>query len=351
MANYTPVVPNLYATWRSYSERWAAGIGVNAPFGLKTIWPADGPLRYVTTDSDLRIVQYSPTIAFRVNDRFMVGGGIAYTTGKASLKSAVDVGGLNFVLSGGPFVAAPDGEQELEGNGDGVGADVGVLFKPKDGHAVAVSYRSDVKIGIKGKTHLRGLSNESAGLFGGDQYATDTKTTITLPPSVTVGYAYSPNKWTLAVDGEWVGYSSFHDTTLTFSGESDANRLGVLGSNNPIPRLYKDKWSVGAGANYRWNDRWQSRAGYYFYPAVVGESTWDPSIPDSDTHGVNIGGSWVGHPVAFDFSYSYLRYQPRSINNNVGASAGTTINGKYKTSASIFSFNINYKFAGAGRGR
>lgn len=346
MSDYTPVVPNLYSTWRFPSERWGLGVGIFSSYGLKTVWPSDGPLRYVATDSSLQITRYSPVVGYQVNDWLMVGGGLIYTTGKASLKSAVNVTNLNYSLNPGPITPAPDGEQELEGDGDGVGANVGILLKPTESQSFAIDYRSDVKIDIKGKTHLRGLSAESAGLFGGQNFETNTKTSITLPPSVTIGYAYSPNKWIFSIDGEWVGYSSFRDTTLEFSSESDPIRLAVLGSNNPVRHEYKDKWSVGAGTNYQWNDRWQSRAGYYYLPASVGEATWEPSIPDSATHGINVGGSWSSKPLTLDFSYSYLKYQPRSIKNSVGAANGTTVNGNYKTSAQIISINATYRFKG-----
>jgi long-chain fatty acid transport protein len=346
MSSYAPVSPHFHSTWRSSSERWAAGMGVYSSFGLKTVWPDNGPLRYTTTDSSLVISQYSPVIAFRVFDFLYVGGGPVIVTGKVSLKSRIDTDSLNQVFGGVPDSTTQDGEKSLVGSGDGLGANIGILFKPVVHHSLGITYRSDTKINLRGDTTLTGLSKESASIFGGSDYSTPTESSITLPPSITLGYAYSLKRLTVSLDGEWVGYSSYRKTHLTFVNEKDPFRSAVLNTNNPTSNYYKDSWSVGTGANYQWNKHWESRCGYFFFPAVVGESVWTPRVPDSNTHGFNLGGGWGNSSLTMNLSYSYLLYEPRTISNTVD---GGSVNGKYETSAQIVSVGVNLRFFGKTR--
>lgn len=338
MDPYTPVVPNLYLTDHSPDKRWALGFGMFAPYGLHSLWPSDGPFRYVTTESDLQIPMFSPAVGVKVSDTLSFGMGLIYARAKAELKSALPVDLIN---QGDPFYGPPagalDGEQIMEGDGDGFGVNTGVLFRPTPQHSFALTYRSDVKINLNGTVAWKGLSNESAAGFGGSEYVSDVESSITLPPSVTAGYAFRRAKLTLAADAEWVGYSSYRSTDLEFPA----------GSNFPYsstPREYKDKWSVSGGANYALNEMWETRAGYSFYPAVVPEGTWDPSVPDSDTHGFHAGATMKVKSFGVDLSYSYFKYNTVTINNGVGSETLSTVNGTYKTSAQIVSANVSYRF-------
>lgn len=337
MDNFTPVVPNFYSALRLGSGPVTVGFGMFSPYGLKSLWPTDGSFEYQTTESNLTIPQISPVVAYKMSDKISFGAGVVFARGYATLKSALPVDLINqndpFY---GPPANAPDGEQIMEGDGHGFGVNTGVLFQPTKNHAFALTYRSDIKIDLKGTVTLKGLSNEMAVGYGGQEYSTDVKSSITLPPSVTLGYAFKIADWTCAVDGEWVGFSSYRSTQLDFPDTS-------LIEDKETRHEYKDAWSVSTGINYAWNKLWQSRAGYSYYPAVATQANWDPSVPDSATNGFHVGGSWTGAPVMVDLSYSYFLYNDITINNEVG-SPFTSVNGNYKTSAQVVSANVTYRF-------
>lgn len=336
MDDFNPVVPNLYVTNHQGENRWGIGFGVFAPYGLKTLWPADGPFNTVTTESELKIPEYSPAVGFKANDKLSFGLGLVYARAEATLKSSLPVDLINVDL-GGAATGAQNGEQIMEGDGDGFGVNTGILFRPVPAHAFALTYRSDIKIDLKGSLKWKGLSNESEAALGGTEYVTDVKTSITLPPSVTLGYAFKREKLTLAADAEWVGFSSYRTTDFRFPTESAIE-------DSTVRHEYKDKWSVSGGANYAWSKMWETRAGYSFYPAVIPEGNWDPSVPDSDTHGYHAGATMNLKSVGIDLSYSYFRYDTVTIDNTVGSDLFTTVNGTYKTSAQVVSANVSYRF-------
>lgn len=338
MDKYMPVIPNFYTTTRLEGGRWAFGLGVYTHFGLKVVWPYNGPFNYVTTESDLVLPHFSPTAAYKVNDKLSIGAGLVYAKASAELKSALPIDGFNIAL-GGVATGAADGEQIMEGDGDGFGSNLGLMYKPTENHALAVTWRSDLKVKIKGDVLVKGFVNESQAYFGGDSYITGVETAVTLPPSVLVGYAYKRNGFTWAFDGEWMGSSSYRSTEIELTN-------GSLLAPFVTPETrheFKDAWSVATGVNYAWNETWQSRAGYSFYPSISPEANWDPSVPDASVYGLHVGGTWTRKSFSADLSYSFLNFNKRRINNTIGNSVGVTVNGAYDVAVQVLSLNLNYR--------
>lgn len=335
VTNYTPVVPNLYITTRLVDSPWAFGFGVYSHFGLKVVWPFDGPFNYLTTESDLTLPHFNPTVSYKVNEKLSLGGGLVYAMANAELKSALPIDAINVSL-GGAVTGAADGEQIVKGDGDGIGATAGILYRPTEKHTVGLTWRSDLKVDIKGDVLAKGFTNESQAFFGGTSYSTGIETSVTLPPSVILGYSYRRGNLTWALDGEWMGFSSYRSTEIDFES-------GSLLSAPETRHEYKDDWSFGTGLNYVWNESWQTRMGYTYYPAMSLEANWDPSVPDSPSNGLHIGGSWAKKSFSIDLSYSLLNFKKARINNTVGNTVGVTVNGTYDVLVQIVSMNLNYR--------
>ncbi len=344
MESKTPIVPNFYGSVPFADRKFVLALGIQFPFGLSTKWSDTGPLRYVATESKLTVFQLNPTVAYRFNDQLSFGAGVVYGRTSADLKSRMNLSALNTFLTSFP-TASPDGNKQLNGTSYGWGYNLGVLFNPTGNHAIGVSYRSIIMNRIKGKTELSNLSGAAAAVFGGDKYSVDTETDLNLPQSLVFGYAFKPGKWTFEADAEWVDYSSIGESYFDFKGESNATRLAVLNTGNPVKRMWHSSWNFGFGGNYKFNDTWQTRAGYFYYPEVVPEVTWDPSNPESARQGFTFGESYaLSSWLSLDLAYNFILFQKRTIHNNVGASSASTVNGEYKTNAHILSLNLTYRF-------
>ena len=119
-------VPNLY--WvKTINESMKFGLGFNAPFGLAVEYDDDWVGRYHAVESDLKTININPSLAYRVNDRIVVGGGLNVMLADVTLTSAVDmgsvcVGGLcrGFGLPGAVGACEGGGAapQELDGFAD-----------------------------------------------------------------------------------------------------------------------------------------------------------------------------------------------------------------------------------------
>ena len=333
-----PIVPNLYAAVPFQQGKWAVGLGVNFPLGLVTKWGDNSPLRYVATETSLRVTQVSPTLSYKVNDSFSVGAGFIYSRIDADLKSRINLSGFN----GG--AAIPDGGKELKGDGTGFGYTASALYHFLDHHSVGINYHSTINTRIKGTVELTDL-NDSVfkSVFGGTKYSVNTETDLDLPETLMFGYAFHYNQWTVESDLEWVDYAFVSELPLNFSGESDATRLSILNAYDK-KRDYHSVWNFGFGTNYKFNETWQARGGFYYFPSVVPEHTWDPSIPDSARTAFTFGGSYTYSFLTVDLAYNLAIFHDRTIHNDVGALAKGDVDGQYSTTAHIISLNLTYKF-------
>ena len=72
------------------------GVGVNAPFGLKTEWDSDWMGRFHGIKSDLKTYNIAPTIAFKVNDNLSIGAGASIQRLSANLTKCVAYGAIGY---------------------------------------------------------------------------------------------------------------------------------------------------------------------------------------------------------------------------------------------------------------
>jgi len=350
MENETHFIPNFYVTHRFSNDKFAAGIGFTSPFGLSTEWSNTSPLRYVATKSKIKTYNINPSVSYQINPAFSFGFGVDYmTVDTVELDKQLNVTLVNAAIRANlgfpPAGIYPDGSSELKGDADGWGYNLGVLYKPLERHQFGASYRSQINTTIEGKTTLTGLADESAAVFGGTAYETNAKSSLNFPQSLLLGYAYKPtNKWTFEMDYEWVGWSSIDETKIDYS-ETNPSRLGILNTDNPTPRSWQDSNNVGLGGNYKINDTWDVRGGYWYFERVVPNRTFDPSLPENTRNALTLGASLNLGPSTIDFAYNAIFFRDRNVDNSVGSSSSSSVDGKYETFSNLFAVNYTYRFS------
>ena len=265
MKSQLSAIPNFYATTPlpSWGEKkMAAGIGLTSPYGLTTEWAPTSSVRYVSTLSTFEMLNISPTFAMDVMSNLSLGAGIDYVNliNTTAQSQVPDQGGT-----------APDGTSKLSGHGSGWGYNVGALYKPTDKHSFGLTYRSQVKVPIKGSVDLTNISptNQALFNFASANYTATAHSSVILPASILGGYAFKPtDQWTLLLDYEWTQWNVMQNQDVAFD-ETDPNRLTLLtggtGPNANVNRTVRN-WhnvsAVGGGANYKINDVWQESMSY-----------------------------------------------------------------------------------------
>lgn len=317
---------HFYATHKM-NDAIAFGVGINNPFGLSTDWDQNtSATKYVATYSKVVTLEVNPNIAYKLNDSTSIAFGVAYVHLGATLEKTVNV------ILPGPILLG-DHNFRLSGDGDGWGANAAVLSRISPNLQVGLSYRSRVKIDIKG----------DVGLSGGPAAASATgQTTITLPDLIQLGVSYkASDRLTLNADLDYTMWSTF-------------DRIVVM-SSNPLfnttdEKQWHDVWCFRIGGQYQVSNQWKLRAGYVHDKNPVGEARFDTRTPDADRQGVTIGAGYETGKVTVDLAYMYLRFNKRTISNSLAdndpnpLTPDDSLNGAYKSRAHLAGITVGYKF-------
>src|SRR5712691_8910291 len=125
------VVPNAYLSWEVLPSTGWLGIGVNAPFGLKTAWDADWVGRFQAIKSKVQTININPTIAWKINHMVSVGAGVSAQRLDAELTQAVSYRAVALATDSGAIMAGTpagsEGVLKLSADDWAWGWNVGVM--------------------------------------------------------------------------------------------------------------------------------------------------------------------------------------------------------------------------------
>jgi long-chain fatty acid transport protein len=318
-SNDSVFFPSTFYATHKFNDSLSAGIGVFNPFGLGTEWDDDWEGRYQATESKLKTFNINPALSYRIIPSLAVAVGLDVVLADATLERKIFTGG-------------PDFNQKFEGDGQGVGFNVGVAYDITEDIHFGASYRSQVQIDIKGDSSTSPTLVVPA--FGGAFLDSSGRTSIKLPPQVTAGIAYQVSSPLIVEAGvRWEGWSSFKELQLTLDNGTPLA---------PTPRDWHDSFGLNVGGKYRLNDSAAVSAGYVFGNSAVPDSTFDPSIPDAKTHVFCVGTDFNIQQANIAFAYAYQLYEDRTKDNTIGAPIPA--NGEYRSDAHLVSLSLGYKF-------
>lgn len=199
------IVPNFGATTQLFDGKLAVGLAAVTPYGLETHFDGDSPVRYQSTDARLRVVDVTPSAAYKINDVFSVGAGLDYySTLDGTLEKKLNTYELNYQIiynvAGQAAAQAlaskgADANSRLNATGDGLGYHLGTTIRPNEHHQIGVVYHSAVAIGLHGDVEIRGLSGQSLNVFSQDFNAAATCTCPRTSRSAMRGSRTTAPRW------------------------------------------------------------------------------------------------------------------------------------------------------------
>ena len=288
------LVPNLYFVNSLGLKNWKFGLGVTSPYGLGTDWADDSFARFQTTESMVDVLQINPAAAYKFNDVVSVGFGIDYVTSQVDSKKRIaDGDGPGGGSGNGGF-----GIFRLKGDDDAWGYNVGLLVRPSEKHSIGISYRSRIDLTYKGKVSMSNLSSGVLGPLGydyfpNDNYETAMESKLSLPQTISLGYAFKPNnKWTFEADAIWTDWSCVQQDFVKYTEESDPDRLSVLNGDNPFSRDWHPTMSYGIGVKHQVTDKLVLRCGYLYAETPVPAANFEPSMVDMNMNCVSLGAAY-----------------------------------------------------------
>jgi long-chain fatty acid transport protein len=339
-------VPNAYFSWQLNSQLFV-GLGLNAPFGLKTEYDPAWVGRFHAIESELKTININPSIAFRVNNVVSLGAGVSYQKADATLTNAVNYSAAAFGAGGVALLGAiggagKEGVAKVEGDDWAWGYNFGAMFDISPDTRAGVAYRSSTSYKISGTV---AFSNRPALLAGGLPDGPVTAD-ITLPATASVNLFHKINpQWELLADLSWTEWSRLKTLNIVRS-------TGALLATTPLN--WRDTWRVGVGANYNINNAWTLRVGTAYDQSPVPDADRTPRIPDQDRVWLAIGAQYrLSKQAAIDFGYAHLFVKDGSVNlcnaaqaaANPAACAGkNNLVGTFQNDVNILSTQLRYTF-------
>ncbi|MCK4932363.1 MAG: outer membrane protein transport protein [Candidatus Aminicenantes bacterium] len=336
----------LGSVFFSAGERIDIGLSFYTLSRFQVEWSGSA-IDAITSDPESRdwstkvwVMTFAPSITYKMSDEFSLGLALNLNYGSYDLfmyKGFVEVElelGVNDLYIG----AYSD-----SGNGVGIGATLGLFFKPSEMFSLGVSIRTPSKMTFQGRsssTNFQVLDN-----------ATDSKTFLTLPLWVAGGIAIKPSQaLTLSADVHFSQWS----TVETIRTEYDSQVWQVVfqqSGTDFLPMYWEDTIQIRFGVEYRIN-KVALRAGFYTDPSPVPDKTMNFHFPIVDANYMTFGLEYDGrgpslHGFQVDLGFEYGMGKERIIDlANVGTSPeyGGAVPGSYKTDMISFNFSFRYTF-------
>ena len=297
------LVPNAYYAFRLTPDV-RLGVGMNAPFGLKTEYDTPWAGQTQGVSSHIKTINVNPSIAWLYNDKVSVGMGINYQMAEVSLSSSVTAPAVNVL--------------KMKGDDDAWGYNLGMLIKLDNNTRLGLAYRSELKYHLTGRA-----TGPINGAIAAD---------LTTPASASLSLFHRLNeRWDLLADLSWTGWSSF-------------DKLAVTGAVNAlVPENWNDILRIGVGANYRQNDKWLWRVGTaYDQNAVPDAERRTVRLPDADRIWLAFGGQYkMSDKGWIDFGYAHLFFNEAAIDH---VEPPIRVKGRFDSQVNIVSAQYTHTF-------
>jgi long-chain fatty acid transport protein len=374
-------VPNLYGSM-AVNSQWHVGIGINAPFGLKTEYDDGWIGRYQALKSEVKTINVNPAVSYKVTDQFWLGAGANYQHFSATLTNnvnysaslaqvygaAAQAGQITPAIAGALSVATAglDSFAKVTGHDYAWGWNVGLMYSfngdanadPGAGR-IGLSYRSKMKYDVQGSVNftnptpptLTGPLAPYNALVGQASVAVNQRLAnggvnldTTMPDMASLSYYQKLNdKFDILGDVTWTGWSSIQELRILRT---------TGGTLTLLPENFKDTWRFAAGVNYQYNEKTVLRAGVAYDQSPVNNVDRGPRLPDNDRTWLTVGGRFkYSSALNFDVAAAYIFVKDPSINSVGGVAGGPPsipatglVNGEYSSRVVIVSAQANYRW-------
>ena len=314
--NFGVPLPNVFAQYQ-FNDRFFAGLGVYAPYGLKTRYKRNSFVAADGVESLLEIIDIAPAVAYKATDKLSLGASVIARYIHGKMTNTVPAIGQS-------------GFSEFDLDGWTVAWSVGAMYEFSDRTRVGVSYKGKSMQTVKGDHTVSG-----ADLPVLNQVVNNGEASPDLPQSILVsGYHQLNDKWGLSASVRWTDWEdSFEEFTL----KSSALILQPTGGKNTTKEKWRSTWTISLGADYYLNENWTLRAG----------TAWDQSpvrnkyhrttrIPDSNRIWLSLGASYRHGNMQVDAGFAHLFMQNSTAEHNIKA--------HYKSYSNMLGLQLQYKF-------
>ncbi|MES2213200.1 MAG: outer membrane protein transport protein [Pseudomonadota bacterium] len=323
-----PVPAFHYAT--RLDPRWVFGLSAAAPFGVKTEYAPTSAARYLATKSAFLTYMISPSLAYRLSEKWSLGFGADAGYVLAELNANIGVGDY-----------ATDGYQVNKASAWGLGWHVGMLYEYSPATRFGVNVRSRIPVAAQGKsvTHLGDTVREQ-----------DVFAQVDLPDTVLFSAVHQlTTKVLMLADVQWTQWSRFEALRLKFS--SIYAPTGVEVTNVvETPEHFRNTVRTSIGTEYHYRDKWTLKTGAAYDPTPTRPGFRTVRIPDADRFWLSMGVMYrLSARAHVDVGYAHIFFRsievqdcgPVSATNGMPVTA-SYIEGAYQTKGDVLGIQISW---------
>lgn len=305
------IIPAGFITHQINDSLWA-GLGLTVPYGMGTEYGEGWEGKSRGTESMILTFDINPNLAWKVNEKLSVGGGISLQYAKAELGMGM-----------GPMQA------NVKGDSWAWGWNVGLMFQPVETVRLGLAYRSHIAHNAEGHTDVKGPLNLTS----------DMKVRIKTPDTVTLSATWeATDALRLSGTARWSKWSNFRSLNV-----QNLDLAGTKLGTTVVENNWDDTWFFSVGADYKLNGQWTVRGGVAYDQGPVENQYRMAVIPDTDRVWFSGGASYkYTDNLTFDFGATYIKgVGDTDLYDKVG---GKKI-GEFKSLDSyIFSAQMQYLF-------
>ena len=290
----------------SISNDLKIGIGTYGNFGLSEDFGSSWAGKNILTKATLMALTIQPTVAYKINDKWSLGGGLTANYGYLKLereKLTGDTGDTS------------DGDWAY-------GARLGVMYTPTESTRVGLAWGSEVTydFNVDGSVTLLGRTHTIP-------IASEIKAPQQLMASI---YHRLDDSWAVMGNVGWQEWSKFADSTI----ETDAT--GTVTSSMQL----QDTWHAALGGQYTLDEKTKLNAGVAFDTSMYEDQSETSFMLPS-------GDAWrFGAGVEYTLStHSDLGFAVEYLRADSSSDSSTLISGSYDHPEMVFlAANYTYRF-------
>lgn len=309
------------------------GFSVDVPFGLKTNYGMNTPLKYASTQTSVEVVDISPVLTFKLGEKLSFGLGPDVQT----MKGEFDLVGTNGITEW-------DSQGINTANDTAYGMHAGIMYEFNDNSRVGLSYHSQVVHHLTGNSSFSGpLVREALEIPSGEITNRRTRLDITLPPYTALS-AYHKVNSSFAVMGSVI-YTQWN-TLQNLVLHNVAGIQDLAASTNIIvtmPMHFQNTFNFSVGTDYFATDKITLRGGVGYDQTPVSDKYRNAMLPDNNRYVIALGAHYQTTPtIGFDVGWSHLFINQATINppaQVIGDEIVTT-NGNVNGGADVFAAQL-----------
>jgi long-chain fatty acid transport protein len=326
-------IPQLFYSYSNADHGYSLGLGVYAPAGLSSSWPANTGFRTEGTQGSVAQYAINPVVAYKLCDSLSIGAGLSANYANVDLRQGI------------LWPGQPVDQFRFQGDGWSMAGNFGILWQPITQLSFGAALQTGTKTDLKGYTTAY---NDVATPLPTAPYYYPTfskKTGATadfqFPLKAEGGISYRPTpKWNVEFDADYIDW----DSEGTVNIQQSSAFPPLFPRDVPLALDWQSSWYYELGVTRYFDCGWHVSAGYIFNENTVPSAHYNPIVADEDRHFFSAGIGWKGKQFDFDIAYQFGYGPDHTVTGSAPSAAGQTADGTYSFISNAVAVSVGWHF-------